>query len=65
VIGLLLAFLGRLLARGGALARRRRAESRLRSAIEVVADRLVIEPVQAELDRHARARDALTRAAAS
>ncbi len=62
VLGLLLAWLGRLLVRGGALARRRRAESRLRTAIEQVADELMLGPVEAELQRHARARLALDRA---
>lgn len=62
VLGLLIAWLGRLLARGGALARRRRAESRLTDAIERVADELMLGPVSAELARHARARLALDRA---
>jgi hypothetical protein len=63
VLGLLLALAGRLAARGGAVVRRRRAEARLRSGIETVARDLVVEPVEAELARHARARDALSRAA--
>jgi GTP-binding protein EngB required for normal cell division len=62
VLGLLLAFVGRVMVRGGALARRRRAESRLRSAIEQVADELMLGPVEAELARHGRARTALDRA---
>lgn len=62
VLGLLLAWLGRALASGGAAARRRRAESRLRGAIEQVADELMLGPVEAELARHARARLALERA---
>ena len=62
VLGLLLALLGRALVSGGAVARRRRAESRLRGAIEQVADELVLGPVDAELGRHARARLALDRA---
>ncbi len=62
LLGLLLAFVGRLMVRGGALARRRRAESRLRSAIEQVADELMLGPVEAELARHGRARTALDRA---
>ena len=61
-LGLLLALLGRLLVRGGAVARRRRAESRLRASIERVADELMLGPVEAELARHARARLALDRA---
>ncbi len=61
-LGLLLAAVGRLLVRGGAAARRRRAEHRLRSAIETVADELMLGPVEAELARHQRARLALDRA---
>jgi GTP-binding protein EngB required for normal cell division len=63
LLGLLLAAIGRAAARAAAVARRRRAESRLRSGIESVAREMVIEPVEAELARHARARDALARAA--
>jgi hypothetical protein len=44
------------------VARRKRAESRLRAGIEKVADELMLQPVAAELDRHARARVALDRA---
>jgi hypothetical protein len=62
-VGLAVAFLGRAAARGGAVARRRRAESRLRSGIEAVADQLVLAPVAEEIARHARAREALARAA--
>jgi 50S ribosome-binding GTPase len=62
LFGLLLAAAGRLLVRGSAVARRRRAESRLRSAIEKVADELMLAPVEAELARHAHARLALERA---
>ena len=62
LLGLLLAAVGRLLVRGGAVARRKRAESRLRASIERVADELVLAPVAAELERHARARLALERA---
>jgi predicted GTPase len=62
LLGLLLAAGGRLLVRGGAVSRRRRAESRLRAAIEQVADELMLDPVEAELARHARARLALERA---
>jgi GTP-binding protein EngB required for normal cell division len=62
LLGLLLAAVGRLLVRGGAVARRKRAESRLRASIERVADELVLMPVAAELERHARARLALERA---
>ncbi len=62
VLGLTLAFVGRLVANAGAAARRRRAESRLRSAIEKVATTLMLAPVDEELARHKRAREALDRA---
>lgn len=62
LLGLVLAFLGRLVARAGAAARRRRAESRLRSAIETVATTLMLAPVEEELSRHRQAREALDRA---
>jgi hypothetical protein len=42
--------------------RRKRAESRLRSAIEKVADELMLAPLEAELGRHQQAREALERA---
>jgi hypothetical protein len=63
LLGLLLAALGRYVGRAGAALGRKRAESRLRAGIESVADRLVIAPAEAELQRHERARDALSRAA--
>ena len=62
MLGLTLAFVGRLVAHAGAAARRRRAESRLRSAIEKVATTLMLAPVDEELARHKRAREALDRA---
>jgi hypothetical protein len=62
LLGLLIGAVGRLLVRAGAVARRRRAEARLRSAIEQVADDRMLRPVAAELERHARARTALDRA---
>ncbi|MGZ4608666.1 MAG: GTPase, partial [Actinomycetes bacterium] len=65
VLGLLLSFLARAAARGSAVSRRKRAESRLRAGIEQVTDELVIAPVEAELARHDRAREALSRAAGS
>jgi len=61
VLGLILAFLGRLVANAGAAARRRRAESRLRAAIEKVATSLMLAPIEGELARHGRAREALER----
>jgi hypothetical protein len=62
VLGLLLAWVGRLLVRGSAAVKRRRAETRLHAAIEQVADELMLGPVDEELARHARARNALERA---
>ena len=62
LLGLVLAFVGRLTANAGAVVRRKRAESRLHSAIEDVAVTLMLGPVEEELARHHRARDALERA---
>jgi GTP-binding protein EngB required for normal cell division len=62
LLGLLLALVGRTVAGAGAIARRRRAVWRLRSAIEEVATSLMLRPVEEELDRHRRAREALDRA---
>jgi len=62
VLGLLLAWVGKAVAAAGARARRRRAEQRLRASIEAVVDPLMIEPVEEELSRHRRAREALERA---
>jgi hypothetical protein len=61
-LGLLLALVGRAAANGSAAVRRRRAESRLRAAIDKVADELMLAPLLAELGRHQRAREALERA---
>jgi hypothetical protein len=63
LVGVLLALRGRSSGRAGAVLARRQAESRLQAGVESVADRLVIGPVEAELQRHERARDALSRAA--
>jgi 50S ribosome-binding GTPase len=63
LVGVLLALRGRSIGREGAVLARREAESRLRAGVESVADRLVIGPLEAELQRHERARDALSRAA--
>ncbi|HSR26095.1 MAG TPA: ABC transporter, partial [Candidatus Eisenbacteria bacterium] len=62
LLGLLLSWGGRQVARGRATARRRRAETRLRAGIEEVAERLVLAPVSEELARHESARQALERA---
>ncbi len=63
LVGVLLALWGRSIGRAGAAEARGQAESRLRAGVESVADRLVIGPVAAEVQRHERARDALSRAA--
>jgi len=60
--GLLLAALARTAAAVGARRRRRRAQARLRERITAVAEQRLLEPVQAELERYAEAREALTRA---
>jgi hypothetical protein len=62
LLGGVIGLFGRPIGRAEALLRRERAESRLRAGVESVADRLVIGPVEAELQRHERARDALSRA---
>ena len=62
ILGLLLAMVGRTVARAGARMRRRRAESRLRKAIKEVADSLMLKPIEEEVQRHHRAREALERA---
>ena len=62
--GLLLALVSRSIAGAGARTRRKRAEGRLRDAVERVADDLVVAPVEAELARHRTARAALEQAVA-
>ena len=62
--GLLLALVGRILVTIGAGWRARGAEKALRASIGSVTAEQVIEPVQAELDRYARAVDAVARARA-
>ncbi|MDQ3616948.1 MAG: 50S ribosome-binding GTPase [Actinomycetota bacterium] len=59
VVGILLALLSRLLAGIGARSRARSADRRLRAAIGEVTDRLVIEPVEAEVAAYRVTRDAL------
>lgn len=63
VLGLLLAGLCRLLVGWSARARARAVERRMRSAIADVADRLVVTPIDAELDAYRRTRDGLAVAA--
>ena len=57
--GLGLAALGRVLARRGAVRRRRLVQRRLDEALTVVAVEQVVDPVRAVLARHARVRDRL------
>lgn len=60
--GLLVAGLGRLLARVGARRRGGAVDKRLRRSIAEVADAVVIAPVREVLERHARTRRGITRA---
>ncbi len=60
--GLLLAIVGGLLVNAGALTRSRRARKDLLSAISKAVEAQVFTPVQAELDRYHRAREALRKA---
>ncbi|HEY5981184.1 MAG TPA: GTPase [Microlunatus sp.] len=60
--GLLLAGLARIGVVVGATRRERAARAALRRSVSAVTAELVVQPVRAELDRYARARDALTRA---
>ncbi|QYC45333.1 GTPase Era [Nonomuraea coxensis DSM 45129] len=57
--GVLVALVSRLLAWLGGRRRARRTGKALRTAIAEVSDRLVLEPVREELDRHARFTEAL------
>ena len=60
--GLLVAGLGRLLARAGARRRGGVVDKRLRRSIAEVADAVVIAPVREVLERHARTRKGIARA---
>jgi hypothetical protein len=64
VLGLLLALLCRLLVGATARSRARVADRRLRSAISVVAEELVVVPVRAELMAYDTVREGLARALA-
>jgi len=59
VLGLLLAWLSRVLAGLGARAKARSADRRLRAAISDVTERLVIEPIESEIDAYRTTRDGL------
>ena len=62
-IGLLLAVLCRVLVGRSARARARRADHRLRAAVDQVTDELVIVPLQAEIDAYRVTTDGLRVAA--
>lgn len=62
LLGLLLALCCRFLVRMTARRRAASADRRLRSAVRDVAQELVVQPIDAELERYARARTALERA---
>jgi GTP-binding protein EngB required for normal cell division len=61
-LGLLLAVLSRLLVGVGARARARRAERRLRAAIDQVTEELVVAPIEHEVAAYATAREGLRQA---
>jgi hypothetical protein len=63
--GVLLAVLGRALVEIGANAHARTARRSLDEAVSVVVGEEVFEPVQAELDRYARARECAAAAASA
>ncbi|MGN6129802.1 MAG: GTPase family protein [Nocardioidaceae bacterium] len=56
VVGIALALVCRLAVRWSARAKARSAERRLRSAIDAVADKLVIEPIEVEIEAYRSAR---------
>ncbi|HEX7716868.1 MAG TPA: ABC transporter, partial [Marmoricola sp.] len=58
-LGLLLALLCRVLVGRSARKRARRADRRLRAAVDEVTDELVVTPLRAELDAHQRTVDGL------
>jgi GTP-binding protein EngB required for normal cell division len=64
LVGLLVALLSRWVATVGARRRHRRAEARLREGVAAVAERYLLTPIEAELERYAQARAALARARA-
>ncbi len=64
VLGLVLAVVGRLLVGNAARQRARRADERLRSAVNDVTHELVVEPVEAELAAYGHVRDGVARALA-
>ncbi len=61
-LGIVLALLSRVLVGIGARARARAAEKRLRQAIAEVTEKMVVQPIDAELEAYTKTRDGLTRA---
>jgi hypothetical protein len=57
--GVLLALLSRALIAGGARARARKAEQRLRNAVARVSHELVVQPLQVEIDAYRTTTDGL------
>jgi hypothetical protein len=60
--GILLAIVSRVLVGLSARSRARAAEKRLRSAIGEVTERMILQPIDTELDAYRRAREGLQRA---
>jgi hypothetical protein len=58
----LLALVSRVLVGIGARARARSAEKRLRTAIAAVTEKMILQPVDVELDAYRKAREGLQRA---
>jgi hypothetical protein len=61
-LGVVLALVSRLLVGLGAKARARSAEKRLRTAIATVTEKMILQPVDVELDAYRKAREGLQRA---
>ena len=59
VLGLLAAWLGRIWARAGAARRREMVAARLRESVSTVADKQLVQPVSAVLERHRGTRERL------
>jgi GTP-binding protein EngB required for normal cell division len=59
VLGVVVALMGRQLAKRSAEPRARRADGRLRTSVGEVSDRLVVQPMQVEIDAYAQCRRGL------
>jgi hypothetical protein len=64
VLGVVLAVTGRFIAAGAAKARAGKARKRLYGAVDAVARKLIVEPVEVEVARHTAFNAALRKAAA-